>query len=110
MRVCDLEAGFTKESTVKQVSESWLLLYEASTRIVLTLPEEMKMKLSEFRDLIRVVASYFKDYKELDTDQFYLIASKYSRDFKKYSDQGSVNVLKMIGNQRIFIVKREATA
>ena len=88
-------------------ARDWLLLYEASTRMVIGLPSEIKMTVGEFRELIRSVAGFFRDYRDKDTDDYYLLASPYVRDFKKHAGPGSTNVLKMVGKDRIFIVKRE---
>ncbi|MCL4343431.1 MAG: hypothetical protein JRN26_05515 [Nitrososphaerota archaeon] len=108
MKLSEIENKLTNQTTMKQSAVPYLLLYEASTRIVLTLPIEMKLKVDEFRGLIRSVADYFKNNPGLDTDDFCLFASKYSHDFEKYRGRGSVNVLGAIGAQRIFIVRKEA--
>jgi hypothetical protein len=90
-------------------ARDWLLLYEVSTRMVIGLPSEIKMTIGEFRELIMSVAGFFRDYRDKDTDDYYLLSSPYIRDFKKYAGFASSHVLKMIGKKRIFIVRRKVT-
>ncbi|MDG7037041.1 MAG: hypothetical protein JRN37_06550 [Nitrososphaerota archaeon] len=84
-----------------------LLLFEASTRVVLSMPEEMKFTVDEFRNRISQVAYWFRDHPEENTEDYYLLVSKYAKDYDKYAGHGAINIIGSKGNYRIFIVKEE---
>ena len=84
----------------------WSLLFESSTRIFITLPDEMKFTVDEFRSNISRIANWFRNHPTEDTEDYYLIASDYQNDYDKFAKSGA-NILGMRGKYRIFIVKRE---
>lgn len=81
------------------------LMFEASTRIVLTLPDGMEFTVDEFRNKIVQVANWFRDHMQEDTDEYCLLASKDAEDYNKYAGDKAENVIGRVGDYRIFIVK-----
>ena len=84
----------------------WRLLFESSTRIFITLPDQMTFTVDGARVIISRIANWFRSHPMEDTEDYYLIASDYSSDYDKYAKSGA-NVMGMKGKYRIFIVKRE---